>query len=398
MRRGEYKLFSKGKVAGLALPNRLIRSATYEGSSGSGSVSDDMLRIYKELVEGGVGMIITGLMMVARVNKSVSAIHQIYTPHIIEGLEKLTDVVHQASSGCKIVGQIGQAGFDLAASAYPTPFKREKKRTITTEEIDTFKELCVRSIVRLQDAGFDGVQLHAAHGYFLCSFLSPFMNRRTDEYGGPVQNRARIIREIVTSAREQVGEFPVLIKINCSDYVEGGTDINSFLEMANELEKAGIDAIEVSGGIAECLGRTEKELGFKPVFKGAEAHTGIMSIDKQSYHLRFAEKLMLNIPVILVGGNRNVERLEEIIQQEKIDFVSMARPLICEPDLPLRWLKNQGKSEAACTACNACYYPIFGSNDSKRYSAPVCIFKQDKQRYTRAKYWINSWVENCMEK
>lgn len=398
MGRSKYKLFSEGKIAKLTIPNRLVRSATYEGASGSGAVPNEMLRIYGQLVAGGVGMIITGLMMVARADKSVPASHPAYSAHIIEGVEQLVDVVHRANSGCKIVGQIGQAGFDAAASAYPTPFKNKKKHAITTEEIYAFEAFCVGSIRRLQEAGFDGVQLHAAHGYFLCSFLSPFMNRRTDEYGGSAHNRSRIIREIVAKARKEVGDFPILIKMNCSDYVEGGTDINSFPEMAKELEEAGIDAIEVSGGIAECLGRTEQELGFKPVFKGAEAHTGITNIEKQSYHLRFAEKLALNIPVILVGGNRNVERLEEIIQQGKVDFVSMARPLICEPDLPLRWLKNQGKSEAACIACNTCYYPIFGPNKSKRYSGPICVFMQDKQRYMRAQKWINSWVEDHIVK
>ena len=392
MGRGKYKLFSEGNIANLTLPNRLIRSATYEGASGAGAVPDEMLKVYEELAAGGVGMIITGLMMVARVDKSVSKSRPAYSAHSIEGIEKLADVVHRSNPGCKIVGQIGQAGFDVAASAYPIKFKSEMKRAVTTEEICAFEEFCIGSIRRLQESGFDGVQLHAAHGYFLCSFLSPFMNRRTDQYCGSVHNRSRIIREIVSKARKEVGDFPILIKINCSDHVNGGTSINSFLKMAKALEEAGIDAIEVSGGTAECLGRTEQELGFKPVFKGAEAHIGITNIEKQSYHLRFAEKLELNIPVILVGGNRNVERLEEIIQQGKVDFISMARPLICEPDLPLRWLTGHGKSEAACIACNTCYYPIFGPNKSKRYSGPICVFKQDKQRYMSAQKWINSWV------
>ncbi len=398
MGRGEYKLFSEGKIAGLTIPNRLVRSATYEGASGAGAVPEEMIGVYEELATGGVGMIITGLMMVARVCESVSAGRPAYRANVIEGIEKLADVVHRFGSGCKIVGQIGQAGFDAAASAYPTPFKSEMKRAVTVEEIRAFEELCVEAIMRLRDAGFDGVQLHAAHGYFLSSFLSPFMNRRTDEYGGSVHNQTRIIREIVSKAREQVGDFPILIKMNCSDHVEGGANINSFPEMAKELEKAGIDALEVSGGTAECLGQTEHKLGFKPVFKGAEAHIGITNIENQSYHLRYAEKLELNIPVILVGGNRNVERLEEIIQQGKVDFVSMARPLICEPDLPLRWRKGYGKSEAACIACNTCYYPVFGPDKSKRYSGPICVFKQDKQRYLKAQKWINSWVEDHIVK
>ena len=393
MRRDGYKLFSEGKIADLILKNRLVRSATYEGASTIGSVTDEMIAIYDDLVAGGVGMIITGLMMVVKADKTVPEGNPVYSSRIINGVEKIAEVVHGYDSGCKIVGQIGQAGFDAYSSEYPTPIKNAKKRALTKEEIETIVELCIEAICRLKYAGFDGVQLHAAHGYLLCSFLSPFMNRRTDEYGGSVRNRSRIIREIVAGAREKVGDFPILIKMNCSDYVEGGTNINNFPEMAKEIEDTGVDAIEVSGGMAECLVRTEQELGFKPVFKAGEAHTKISNIEKQSYHLPFVDRLSINIPVILVGGNRNVERLEEVVQQGKADFFAMSRPLICEPDLPIRWIKNMGSSEAECIACNSCFYPIFGPGEFKRYNGPICVFKQDKQRYKRAQKWITSWVE-----
>ena len=133
MRRDGYKLFSEGKIADLTLTNRLIRSATYEGASTFGSVTDEMLAIYKELVAGGVGMIITGLMMVAKADKTVSEGNPVYSGRIIEKVEKMTEVVHRYDSGCKIVGQIGQAGFDAAASEYPTPLKSSKKHAISKE-------------------------------------------------------------------------------------------------------------------------------------------------------------------------------------------------------------------------------------------------------------------------
>ena len=394
MRRDGYMLLSEGKIADLTLTNRLVRSATYEGASRFGYVTDEMLAIYEDLVAGGVGMIITGLMMVAKADKTDLKGHPVYKGRIIEGIEKMAEVVHRYDSGCKIVGQIGQAGFDAAASEYPTPLRGAKKRTISKEEIRTIEGFCIRVISRLKETGFDGVQLHAAHGYFLCSFLSPFMNRRTDEYGGSVRNRARIIREIVTGAKEKVGDFSILIKMNCTDYVEGGTNINNFPEMAKEIQDIGVDAIEVSGGMAECLVRTEQELGFKPVFKAGEAHTRISNIEKQSYHLPFVERLSLNIPVILVGGNRNVEHLEEIVQQGKADFFAMSRPLIREPDLPNRWLKDKGSNEADCIACNSCYYPIFGPGEVEPYNGPICVFNQDKQKYKRAQKWITSWAES----
>jgi 2,4-dienoyl-CoA reductase-like NADH-dependent reductase (Old Yellow Enzyme family) len=394
MRRDGYKLFSEGKIADLTLKNRLVRSATYEGASTVGSVTEEMLTIYEDLVAGGVGMIITGLMMVAKTDKTIHEGNPVYSSRIIDGIEKMAEVVHGYDSGCKIVGQIGQAGFDAYASEYPTPIKNAKKRALTKEEIRTIVELCIKAICGLKETGFDGAQLHAAHGYLLCSFLSPFMNRRIDEYGGSVKNRARIIREIVAGARAKVGDFPILIKMNCTEYVEGGTNINNFPEMAKEMEDIGVDAIEVSGGIPESLVRTEQELGFKPVFKAGEAHTKISKTEKQSYNLRFVERLSINIPVILVGGNRNIERLEEIMQQGKVDFLSMSRPLICEPDLPNRWLKGEGNSEAECIACNSCYYPIFGPDEIKRYNGPICLFRKDKQRYKKAQKWVTSWAEN----
>lgn len=394
MPRTQYKLFSEGNIGKLTLPNRLIRAATYEGASASGRVSEQMLKVYETLAAGGVGMIITGLMMAVKTDMSHTAPHHNYHSNKIHGIENLAEAVHRTSPGCKIIGQIGQAGFYAAASEYPSPFKNEKKCAITTDKIHDFEDICVDSMRRLQEAGFDGIELHAAHGYFLGSFLSPFMNHRKDEYGGSVYNRARIIRNIISKARNLLGDFPVIVKLNCSDHIKGGTNIHSFSEMVKEMEASGVDAIEVSGGTVECLAKTEEELGFKPVFKGAEAHTEITDIERQSYHLQFVEQLDLTIPVILVGGNRNVERLEEIIQQGTVDFVSMARPLICEPDLPLRWLQNRGKDEAACIACNTCYYPIFGPNKIKNYTGPICVFKQDKKRYTKAREWINSWVSN----
>lgn len=122
MSRALFKLFSEGKIGRLTLPNRLVRSATYEGASRSGVISNDMLMLYEELVAGKVGMIITGLMLVAKSSKAPSTGYPTYKLRIIEGVEQLANVVHGAGTGCKIIGQIGQANFDAAASAYPTPF------------------------------------------------------------------------------------------------------------------------------------------------------------------------------------------------------------------------------------------------------------------------------------
>jgi 2,4-dienoyl-CoA reductase-like NADH-dependent reductase (Old Yellow Enzyme family) len=153
----------------------------------------------------------------------------------------------------------------------------------------------------------------------------------------------------------------------------------------------GVDAIEVSGGMWECLVRPEKELGFRPV-PMAESHTRIKNPEKQSYFLKYAERLDLSIPVILVGGNRDVERLEQILQDGKVDFISLCRPLICEPDLPNRWLEGRGGSHAECISCNSCIYVMWTGLEEGRPGAVQCVYKQDREQVKQAQKWLSNWV------
>jgi 2,4-dienoyl-CoA reductase-like NADH-dependent reductase (Old Yellow Enzyme family) len=238
-------------------------------------------------------------------------------------------------------------------SAMPHPFLKKAARELTLEEIGYLVNCHADAIVRVKQAGFDGVQLHAAHGWLLSSFLSPYTNHRTDAYGGSVENRTRIVKEIVTQARDKVGDFPIIIKMNCDDHLVGGIDLSSFPELAAEVERTGVDAIEVSGGMWDCLVRTEEELGFPPVLL-PEAHTRIADPAKQSYHLKSTEGLSLGVPVILVGGHKNVEAMEKIMRDGKVEFLSLCRPLIAEPGLPNRWLEGRGSAITACVSCNKC--------------------------------------------
>ena len=177
------------------------------------------------------------------------------------------------------------------------------------------------------------------------------------------------MREIITKARETVDRFPILIKMNCTDHVEGGIDIETFPEVAKEVSALGVDAIEVSGGMWDCLIRSEKELGFFPL-PIPESRTRINSLDKQSYFVRYAEKLALHIPVIVVGGHRNIEKLEEIMSRGTVDFLALSRPLISEPDLPNRWLEGRGSEKADCVSCNSCLLEL--------KSKPLkCVLKQN---------------------
>jgi len=382
MSREGYKVFSEGRLAGLTLKNRLVRSATHEASmTEDGKVTDAILKLYRELALGGVGMIITGHMAVAPQGKASPLQTCIWDDSYIKEIAAIADAVHSCDNGCKILAQVSHGGRqvfhenDIAEcvgpSPVPCPILKKRPRELSDQEIRELIAGFVKTIVRVKKAGFDGVQLHAAHGYLLSSFLSPYTNRRDDQYGGPPANRAAIIREIVSHARKEVGDFPILAKINGEDSVPGGTDIDNFPALAAEIEKAGIDAIEVSGGIWDCLARSEEELGFLPV-PIPESRTRINSPEKQSYFLKYAEKLELKIPVILVGGNRNIELLEKIIDQGAIDFFSMARPLISEPGLPGRWLRGTGGEKADCVSCSSCLL-IAGSGETT-----ACMLKQNK--------------------
>jgi len=247
----------------------------------------------------------------------------------------------------------------VGPSVVKSPVLVKQARELSVDEVESIITAFVNSIERVKKAGFDGVQLHAAHGYLLSSFLSPYTNRRTDQFGGSVKNRVKIIADIVFMAREKVGSFPILIKINCDDHIVGGISKETFPELINEIEETGVDAVEVSGGMWDCLARSEEELGFIPV-PIPESRTRINRPEKQSYYYDYIKALDLKLPVILVGGNRNIEKVENMINEGKVDFVSLCRPLICEPGLPNRWLQGTGNENSNCGSCNACMTPKEG--------------------------------------
>jgi len=225
----------------------------------------------------------------------------------------------------------------------------------------------------------------------LSTFLSPYTNRRQDEYGGSVRNRIRIVRDIVEESRARVGDFPIIIKLNGTDYLPGGIDLDNLPSLAEEVVQAGIDAIEISGGMWECLARPESELGFRPV-PSPESHTRIKSPSKQSYFLAYASQLDIGIPVILVGGNRNVERLEGILDHGHADFIAMSRPLIRQPDLPNRWHEGRGSQLADCVPCNSCLFEMYMHPGRKEPGVVRCVCNQDKDLHHQAQKWLAGWA------
>ena len=396
MGREHYKLYSEGRIGKIRLPNRLVRSATWDPILlNRRSMIDDVLEIYRTLAAGGVGLIITGGLTVYRDSdpsrSELPGKILKYNDLRVNGIEKLANAVHTQSGDCKVFAQLEDGYINAGPSDYPSPYRSEPLRPLSAGEIKDIVAAYVTATIDMKAAGFDGVQLHAAHGGLLSTFLSPYTNRRQDEYGGSVQNRVRVVREIIAASRTKIGDFPIIIKLNGTDYLPGGIDRGNFPSLVEEVVQTGVDAIEISGGMWECLARPESELGFRPV-PSPESHTRIRSIDKQSYFLEYARQLNIGVPVILVGGNRNVERLEEIINQGHADFISMSRPLIREPDLPNRWLEGSGSQLAACVSCNSCLFEMYMHPGQKEPGVVRCVCSQDKDLHHQAQKWLAGWV------
>jgi 2,4-dienoyl-CoA reductase-like NADH-dependent reductase (Old Yellow Enzyme family) len=223
-------------------------------------------------------------------------------------------------------------------------------RAMTLDDIESVKGAFRRAALRTREAGFDAVQLHAAHGYLLSQFLSPLCNRREDEYGGNSQKRARFVSELIADIRKAVGpDFPILIKMNGDDFVEGGLEATDAAEMASLFEKAGLDAVEISGGLFGS-DRIPKELIRRSARKPGE---GVFFLPQAQ---EFREKL--SIPIILVGGIRAVEMIEWLLFEEKVDYVALCRPFIREPNLVKRW-KSGDRAASSCRTCGRCMLKAF---------------------------------------
>jgi 2,4-dienoyl-CoA reductase-like NADH-dependent reductase (Old Yellow Enzyme family) len=233
-------------------------------------------------------------------------------------------------------------------------------REMTIAEIEETIEAFARAAVRAQEAGFDAVQLHAAHGYLLSEFLSPYTNKRTDEYGGSTEKRFKIIEAIYKRIVGKVGkDFPILIKMNADDFLEGGINLAESKKIAERLSSMGIAAVETSGGMWEVINRSKEELGWQPVVL-IEARIDIKSRDQEAYHLQYAREIrkVIKVPLILVGGIRSLDVIDKILAEGNADFIALCRPLIRQPDLPSRWLKGTGPLTARCISCNGCVSSI----------------------------------------
>lgn len=344
------KTFAPARIGNIDVKNRIFRSATFEGTAESGKVSGPILDMHRNLANGGVGLIITGYVCVSKTDNPGPATVSVTDDSCLDGLRAWAGAVH--GSGAKIVAQMNHAtsqifskpqGTVYGPSAVADPLTGITPVPFTTEQIRDLVREFGDAAFRLKTAGFDGVQIHGAHGYLINRFLSPAFNQRIDAYGGSPENNRRLALEILSEIKSRCGkDFPVWIKLNGSDFSKtgGGFDREDFLALSQALAGKGIDAIEVSGGTM--FGQ------FSP--SRSKKHT--------AYHLDFAKDLTeaVGVSVILVGGLRDIQTIDTVLAETAIEAVALSRALVREPDLPKRWM-NGDTREAACVSCNGCFNP-----------------------------------------
>jgi len=345
-------IFSGCKIGDVELSNHLVRSSTWEGmATEKGEVTYKLVTHIETLAKGGVGLIIASHAYIEKSGQASPCQLGIYDDSLVPGLKKLADVSHKHKT--KIFAQLNHGGCHALPELTNMPsfgvseittnrggFALSMSTTAIKNKIILYANAAARAIA----AGFDGVQLHCAHGYLISQFLSPYYNKRNDEWGGTVENRMRFLLETIIAVRLRIGKHPITIKLNSSDFIEGGNTPEQMIEYVKILNNAGIDAIEMSGGTVNPDGKYSSTRTFDP------------SSDKEEgYYMEEAVKYkqISKIPLILVGGFRSYERTSQVLSDGIADFVSFGRPLVCEPNLPGRW-KQGDKRRAECISCDKC--------------------------------------------
>lgn len=381
-------VWDETEIAGIRLKNRIIRSATNERmADDQGKPTEMLFRKYEALAKGEAGAIITGFIGVQANGRSPNGkMLMMDRDENINAFKKLNDSMHQY--GTPVIMQLAHTGRQTSSKAtgYPTVapspirdkvYREDIPRELSEPEIYQLINNFVLAIERAKAAGFDGVQLHLAHGYLLSSFLTPHMNKRKDQWGGSTENRFRIVEQIIQLARRRVGDYPILVKMNAWEKSSDGIKLPEAIKLAKLLEQAGCDAIEVSCGIAEegfvtPRGEVPYEMLLKqndrlkkipkifhPVVKGVIKRAAASPEPRFLYNVVYAAEMkrQVKIPIIVVGGIRNLNDISDIIQNEKSDYVSMSRPFIIEPGIVKRFKTGQ-QTESKCINCNFCMVGI----------------------------------------
>jgi 2,4-dienoyl-CoA reductase-like NADH-dependent reductase (Old Yellow Enzyme family)/thioredoxin reductase len=346
-------LFSPFRIGKLELKNRIVMPPMATNFAGTdGKVNDRHIAYYVKRVQGGVGYVTfehTGILKEGKASAGMALIDgDDKTPLF----KKLVDAVHR--EGGKIFIQINHAGRQTSSSitgapivgpsAIPCPVRKEMPHPLSAGEIQVLVEAFRQAAWRVKEAGADGVEVHMAHGYLLCQFLSPFSNQRSDEYGGTPEKRMKMPLEVLNAVRKTVGpDFPVVCRLSADEYVDGGLKLEDSIPIAKALEKNGADALHISACIAASV-----YLNHPPYYVGEGVFT----------YLAQGIKAAVRIPVITVGRIRTPELANQVIEERKADLVSMGRALIADPFLPKKAKEGKVEDIIPCISCNRCILSI----------------------------------------
>jgi len=326
-------LFDPIKIKGLALKNRLVMPPMATGmATEGGEVTDRHINHYTARARGGVGLIIIEHTCVLEDGKLSRTQTGIYDDRLIPGLKRLVEAIH--AEGAKVIIQLNHGGARASRNMtgkQPSgpwnimlPNGIEAPRPLTISEIQQLVVGFGNAAYRAVEAGFDSVEVHGAHGFLLCQFLSPYANKRDDEYGGSLENRLRFPTEVIKEVKTRLGKnMPLFYRFGADDMIEGGLTREEAKLAAQRLEQAGVDVIDVSGGI------------------GGD---GQRSLTEQGYFVPLAAgiKEVVKVPVIGVGNITEPEYADRIIRERKVDMVAVGRALLSNPDFPRQAAEKLG--------------------------------------------------------
>jgi len=389
-------VLSPATLGPLTLRNRIIKSATFEARTPNALVTDDLIEYHRRPAAGGVGMTTVAYCAVSQGGRTEG--NGIWMrPEAVPGFRRLTDAIH--AEGAAVSAQIGHAGpvanarsngaTALAPVRFFNPIGMRFAKKASADDIDEVLADHAKAARFAVEAGFDAVEIHLGHNYLASAFLSPLINRRTDEFGGSLANRAKVARGLVMAVRRAVDQGPrqiaVTAKLNMSDGVRGGISNEESLITARWLEEdGGLDAIELTAGSSLVnpmyLFRGDAPLkefagAFKPPLRWGMRMTGTKFLReypyKEAYLLDEAKlfRAELKLPLILLGGITNRETMD-LAMAEGFDFVAMGRALLAEPDLINRIARDGASVRSACTHCNRCMPTIYSRTHCVVTGAP----------------------------
>lgn len=345
------RLFTPIRIGKMEVKNRIVFPPMVTGHAGDdGKVTEGHINWYETRARGGVGLIIVEFTYVAFGGRAGPVLLGIWHDDFIPGLRRLVDRVHAA--GSKIFIQIGHSGRQTASaflggqspvapSAISCPLREpmlhEIPRELSVKEIEEIIQQFGEAARRAKEAGFDGVEIHGAHGYLVSAFMSAYSNKRYDAYGGDLQGRMKFPLEIIRRVRDEVGaDFPIGFRFSGDEHVSDGLTIEEGRRIARMLEAAGVDCLHVAAGVYESLWSQI------PPYGSAEGCNLVEAA---------AIKKVVNIPVITVGRIKSPDIAEEILQEEKADMVAMGRQLICDPEWPLKVAAGDFDEIRPCIGC-----------------------------------------------